>query len=122
MDNEEIITKAGKWVAYYKGNQRGKMDTVLEGLTAGDRRKVVLCGQRIAGGLTAKVTDDYERPVRKEAKKGKENTNHEEAETKRRRPSPTGKSVTNTETEVSVGTDSSTKKGRSRGKGANGKK
>jgi hypothetical protein len=54
--DETLIEKARAWAELHADpHTRGAMDKVLNGLSAADQRKVVLCGQRIAAGLSVKL-------------------------------------------------------------------
>lgn len=56
MNNDEVIEYARRWAKLHANPKlRGRMDNVIDGLSEEDARRVVLCGQRIAGGLTIKV-------------------------------------------------------------------
>ena len=53
---ERLIPKAREWARLHANPRtRAKMDDVLVGLNNADKRLVVLCGQRIANGLSAKL-------------------------------------------------------------------
>jgi hypothetical protein len=56
LTNEQVVERARDWAQLHsKEKTRSKMDEVLEGLSSADQRRVYLCGQRIAAGLSAKV-------------------------------------------------------------------
>ena len=56
ISNEVIIEKAHEWAALHANKKtRDKMDEVIAGLDERTARKIVLCGQRISGGLEPKV-------------------------------------------------------------------
>lgn len=56
MNNDEVIEYARRWAKLHANPKlRGRMDNVIEELSEEDARRVVLCGQRIAGGLSIKV-------------------------------------------------------------------
>jgi hypothetical protein len=59
LTDEEIVERAREWARLHLDPMtRAKMDAVLIGLSPADQRKVVLCGQRIAGGLEPKIFND----------------------------------------------------------------
>ena len=56
LTDDEVKDRAAKWARLHrKPETRSKMDTVLEGISQADQRRVYLCGQRIAAGMDAKV-------------------------------------------------------------------
>ena len=56
ITDEAVIERARDWANYHKNPKtRDKMDEALEGICVADQRRVYLCGQRIAAGMTAKV-------------------------------------------------------------------
>lgn len=56
LTDEQVIDRAKDWVHYYRDpNTRDKMDGIVAGLKPADARAVILCGQRISGGLKPKV-------------------------------------------------------------------
>lgn len=56
LTDDEVIDRAKKFARLHKHEKtRGRMDECLAGLSEADARRVYLCGQRIAGGLTIKV-------------------------------------------------------------------
>jgi hypothetical protein len=53
---QTLIEKAHRWAELHTDpHTRGSMDKVLTGLSAADQRRVVLCGQRIAAGMSVKL-------------------------------------------------------------------
>jgi hypothetical protein len=53
-----LIDRAHKWAALHRNPKtRDKMDDVLADLSKADQRRVYLCGQRIAGGLSARLAN-----------------------------------------------------------------
>src|SRR4029077_17809094 len=53
---EALIDRARKWAALHADPRtRGDMDKVFTGLSEPDKRRVRLCGQRIASGLSVKL-------------------------------------------------------------------
>jgi len=56
LSTEQVIDRATDWAHYHKSpSTRSKMDDVLDGLSKDDQRRVYLCGQRIAAGMSPKV-------------------------------------------------------------------
>lgn len=56
LSTEEVLDRAQRWARMHKiVKYRDKMDDLLTGLSDEDQRRVVLCGQRISGGLPPKV-------------------------------------------------------------------
>jgi len=56
ITNERVVELAERWARLHATPKlRGRMDAVVEDLSESDARRVILCGQRIAGGLPAKV-------------------------------------------------------------------
>jgi len=54
--DSRLIEKAQEWARLHRNPEtRSQMDRVLSGLSEADKRKVYLCGQRIAGGLSVKL-------------------------------------------------------------------
>jgi len=54
-----LVILARKWAELHvKPKTRDQMDDVLTGLSDADARRVILCGQRIAAGLTPKIVRD----------------------------------------------------------------
>ena len=51
-----LIDTAREWARLHANPKtRDRMEGVLNGLSNADKRRVVLCGQRIAGGLSVKL-------------------------------------------------------------------
>lgn len=56
LTDDEVRERAGKWARLHrKPETRSRMDACLEGISKADQRRVYLCGQRIAAGLSPKV-------------------------------------------------------------------
>jgi hypothetical protein len=56
LTDEEVVAHAQRWVQCWRiVKYRDKMDGVLDGLSQADQRRVILCGQRMVGGLPLKV-------------------------------------------------------------------
>jgi hypothetical protein len=56
LSDEEVIDRASKWARFHSNIKfRSRMDEVLSDLDEAEQRRVYLCGQRIAAGLTTKV-------------------------------------------------------------------
>jgi len=54
--NELLIERAHEWAHFHRNpRSRDRMDEALKGLCKADQRKVYLCGQRIAAGLTVRL-------------------------------------------------------------------
>jgi hypothetical protein len=100
LDDNEIRTMAARWESLHRQPKtRSHMDTILLGLAPADRVRVVLCGQRIACGLTPKVHAATEQ--RKEEKKDANST-----EKKSGRPHVAQPSTGKAKGKVSVGAGS----------------
>jgi hypothetical protein len=55
-DDKRVRELAQQWADLHaKPKQRDKMDELLAGLPEPMQRKVILCGQRIAAGLSPKI-------------------------------------------------------------------
>jgi hypothetical protein len=53
---DRLLSLARRWADLHsKPKQRDKMDEILVGLSEAEARRVILCGQRIASGLTPKI-------------------------------------------------------------------
>jgi hypothetical protein len=119
LTDEEVVDRAQRWARFHKNEKyRDKMDEVLVGLSETEKRRVYLCGQRIAGGLPIKVIPaaSAATPSRKEQTNGKE-----DKAAKERRPAAVAKSTGTPEKGKAVGADSGAKKSshrRSRASGA----
>lgn len=56
LNDDEVVDRATRWARLHASiKTREKMDAVLDGLSKADQRRVYLCGQRIACGLSVKV-------------------------------------------------------------------
>jgi hypothetical protein len=54
---EQVVKRAQQWAEFSRSSSdREKMDDVLVGISEDDRRRVILCGQRLAAGLPAKLS------------------------------------------------------------------
>jgi hypothetical protein len=59
LTDDQIVERAREWSRLHlEPLTRGKMDAVLDGLSPADQRRVVLCGQRISGGLEPRIFND----------------------------------------------------------------
>jgi len=69
LTDDQVAERAQRWAILHKQQKnRDKMDAILDGLSAEDKRRVYLCGQRMVGGLPLKVISAENR---KETKHGK---------------------------------------------------
>jgi len=121
LTNDEVITKAKEWADAWTSKKPASMDVVLSGLTVADRKKVILCGQRVVGGLTLKVSETTGEEPTKRITTGK-GDNHDQEKKQRRQQGSTGASPKATKGKVSVGATASTKESGKRRKSAHGKK
>lgn len=81
MSDDQIIEAAQRWARLYLNPKlRSRMDKVLEEGDEDDRRRIVLCGQRISGGLSIKLVPAA-------------TTKEEPSEPKRRRKAATKRST-----------------------------
>lgn len=56
LTDDEVIDRAKKWARLHRNEKtRARMDECLVGISIADQRRVYLCGQRIAVGLSIKV-------------------------------------------------------------------
>ncbi len=56
LTDDEVIDRAKKWARLHRNEKtRARMDECLAGISTADQRRVYLCGQRIAVGLSIKV-------------------------------------------------------------------
>jgi len=56
LDDERLIDRARDWAHLHANPKtRDQMDKILNGLSEADKRRVRLCGQRIASGLSVKL-------------------------------------------------------------------
>lgn len=103
LTNEQVASRAQSWARMHANpNYRDKMDTVLEGLSEADQRRVYLCGQRMAAGLPLKVIPAE--PTRKEGQNGNTDKGN-----KRRKAAVVGGTEA-AKAKVSVGTTDNAKK------------
>jgi len=56
LTDAQIIERANKWAKLHEDPAtRPQMDKVIAPLSVNDARRVILCGQRIRGGLKPKI-------------------------------------------------------------------
>lgn len=56
LTDEQIIDRARDWAHLHTDPQtRPQMDKIIDGLSPADARRVVLCGQRVRAGLSARI-------------------------------------------------------------------
>jgi hypothetical protein len=105
LTDDEVAGRAQRWALLHKKPEnRTKMDDVLSGITAEDKRRVYLCGQRMAAGLPLKVIPAT--TPTEEKTDAKKNDN--------RQPRPAKSGARGDKKQVSVGTDSESEKSDSR--------
>lgn len=81
LTDDEVIDRAKKWARLHRSEKtRARMDECLEGISTADQRRVYLCGQRIAVGLSIKVI-----PAANNQEKGDEKQHATDRSTKNRK-------------------------------------
>jgi len=55
LTDDKIIDRAKDWAHLHECGRYSEMDRVIAGLSEKDSRRVILCGQRIRGGLKPKI-------------------------------------------------------------------
>ena len=123
LTTEEVLDRANRWARMHKlVKYRDKMDDLLIGLSDEDQRRVVLCGQRISGGLPPKVipasTNGKEESHAKE--KGKASKQHKPEP--RKPDASAGKGSATTKSGKAVGASSGAQKQNNKGRNPRAKK